>query len=55
MASQDDKEKMLGALVPKDLFWKFKQTASNRHEKMVEAVIHAAELYIAIEEEAKDE
>ncbi len=47
--------KMLGGLVPEDIFWKFKEIASKRKESMQEAILNAAMLYIEIEadEEAK--
>lgn len=56
MASQDkDREKMLGALVPAELFWEFKKTAAGRGEGMREALMNAVHLYLAIEEEDKHE
>jgi hypothetical protein len=50
VVTNDVEEKMLGAFVPKDLFWQFKETAAGRKEKMCEAIAHAAYLYIAVEE-----
>ncbi|MNP50157.1 hypothetical protein D3C76_1444030 [compost metagenome] len=47
--SCDEKEtKLLGAHVPKHLYWKFKTAAGARNENMVEAIINAALLYIDI-------
>ena len=43
-----DAEKMLGAFVPEELFWEFKKAAADRKEKMSEAMINAAYLYISI-------
>ena len=46
--SADDAEKMLGAFVPESVFWEFKKAAAARKEKMSEAMINAAYLYISI-------
>ena len=43
-----DAEKMLGAFVPEEVFWEFKKAAAARKEKMSEAMINAAYLYISI-------
>lgn len=43
-----DAEKMLGAFVPEEVFWDFKKAAAARKEKMSEAMINAAYLYISI-------
>lgn len=47
----DETMKLLGAHVPASLYWAFKEAASNRKEKMFEAVCNAARLYIEIESE----
>jgi hypothetical protein len=44
--NKDMVEKMLGAFVPEDLYWQFKNTATIRKEQMKDAIIHAAYLYI---------
>jgi hypothetical protein len=41
-----EEEKMLGAFVPASLYWLFKNVAAQRREKMQEAIITAAYLYI---------
>ena len=46
--SADEAEKMLGAFVPESVFWDFKRAAAARKEKMSEAMINAAYLYISI-------
>lgn len=51
----DDKEDkegtmLLGAHVPSSLYWKFKAVAGQRKEKMMEAVMNAAMLYIDVPE-----
>lgn len=49
MASTDDNdEKMLGALVSPDLYWQFKTMAAKRNESMKTALENAARLYIDI-------
>lgn len=50
-----EKEKFLGASVPEDLYWEFKGCASNRKESMQDAIIHAARLYVDIEEKETDD
>jgi hypothetical protein len=40
--------KMLGAHVPKELYWDFKKAAASRGEQLKDAVAHAARMYIAI-------
>ncbi|MNU55812.1 hypothetical protein D3C71_448970 [compost metagenome] len=44
----DEDAKMLGALVPSDIYWKFKAAANSRKEQMQEAILNAALLYIDI-------
>lgn len=44
----DEDSKMLGALVPSDIYWKFKAAANGRKEQMQEAILNAALLYIDI-------
>jgi Sec7-like guanine-nucleotide exchange factor len=41
-----EEAKMLGALVPADIYWKFKEMVTKRKENMQEAMVHAALLYI---------
>jgi hypothetical protein len=41
-----EEAKMLGALVPPDVYWKFKEMVTKRKESMQEAMMHAAMLYI---------
>lgn len=49
MASTDDNdEKMLGALVPNELYWQFKKAAAERNESMKTALEVAARLYVEI-------
>lgn len=44
----------LGAMIPEDLYWEFKNTAARRKESMQEAIMHAAMLYIDVDvEESK--
>lgn len=40
--------KLLGGLVPLDVYWKFKKAAANRKEGMKEAILNAALLYIGV-------
>jgi hypothetical protein len=42
--------RMLGAHVDESLYWEFKQAVTNRKESMVEAITHAAKMYIDIKE-----
>lgn len=42
--------RMLGAHVDESLYWDFKQAVANRKETMVEAITHAAKMYIDIKE-----
>lgn len=43
----DEKDtKMLGAHVPKDLYWEFKEVAAARKEDLKDAIQHAARMYI---------
>lgn len=46
---EDEDQKMLGALVDKDLYWDFKKAVSNRKENMASAIAHAARLYIDVD------
>lgn len=46
---EDEETKMLGALVPIDLFWQFKQIAAQRKESMQVAIMNAAYLYLDAE------
>lgn len=52
--NKEPKERMLGALVPDDIYWKFKGVASNRKESLKEAVFNAALLYINAIETKED-
>lgn len=45
---KEELEKLLGANVPESLYWKFKKAAAERNEKMQDAIIHAAYLYIDV-------
>jgi len=47
--------KMLGGLIPEDIFWKFKEIASKRKESMQDAVLNAAMLYIDVSSEINKE
>lgn len=38
--------KMLGALVPENLYWEFKAAAGRRKEYLQDAIAHAARMYI---------
>jgi hypothetical protein len=51
----DKTEKMLGAFVDEDLFWKFKKAAADRKEKMSEAIANAAYLYLDIDKNKEAE
>jgi hypothetical protein len=52
--SEEEADKMLGAFVPAKLFWEFKKAAAERKEKMRDAIVNAAYLYLdAVKEEAK--
>ena len=46
-----DEAKMLGAFVPTELFWKFKEAAAARKETMGEAMVNAAYLYLSIDKD----
>lgn len=44
-----EETKLLGAQVPEDIYWKFKETASTRKETMQEAIINAALMYMDVQ------
>lgn len=46
-----EQDKMLGAFVPAELFWKFKEAAASRKETMGEAMMNAAYLYLSIDKD----
>jgi len=46
--------KMLGAKVPTDIYWKFKEAAARRGERMEEAMLNAALLYIDVDTKQQD-
>lgn len=41
-----DERKMLGAHVPEELYWQFKNAAASRKEQLKDAIAHAAMMYI---------
>jgi hypothetical protein len=43
---KEEDTKMLGAKVPSSIYWKFKEIAANRGERMEEAILNAALLYV---------
>lgn len=45
---EDENTKMLGGSVHEDLYWKFKEVASQRKENIREAITHAAIMYIEV-------
>jgi len=46
MNTKQQNLKSLGALVPSELYYAFKEAAAKRQEQMQEAIINAAYLYI---------
>ena len=46
--------KSLGAVVPEQLYWDFKDAAAKRKESMQEAIIHAARMYVDVESDAEE-
>lgn len=44
-------EKLLSGYVPADIYWEFKKAASVRHEKLKDALKHAALMYIYAEQD----
>lgn len=51
--SEEPETKLLGAQVPEDIYWQFKNMASSRKETMQEAILNAAYLYLDADKEAK--
>lgn len=44
--SEDEETRMLGAHVPEELYWDFKNAAAKRKEHLKNAIAHAARMYI---------
>lgn len=43
---EEETTKMLGAHVPEELYWEFKNAAAKRKEPLKDAIAHAARMYI---------
>lgn len=49
MPAEEPSTKLLGAHVDEDIYWEFKNKAAKRKEPMVDAIRHAALMYIHAE------